>query len=88
MRARVRLWAAGAAQVLLALALFHPARAAASARLVFVTNDADNDVVSLLRSEHGAAAVRRAPSADAALRGAAAGDTILFLADGYPSHRR
>ena len=64
-------------------ALLHPAAQAGS--LIFVTTDVDSDVVSLLqRSNHGAAVVRRVASADAALHEAAAGDTVLFLADGYP----
>ena len=58
--------------------------AGGSSSLIFVTDDMDNDVVSLLRSEHGSAGIRRSPSPDAALRDSATGDTILFLADGYP----
>eukprot|EP01043_Picozoa_sp_COSAG02_P044149 COSAG02_NODE_3913_length_6051_cov_4.275874_1_plen_429_part_00 len=72
-----------AAAALLPL-LFCPPRPGDSSSLIFVTDDMDNDVVSLLRSEHGSAGIRRAPSPDAALRDSATGDTILFLADGYP----
>ena len=67
--------------LLLALLAHPPARGSAS--LIFVTRDADSDVLTLLRAEHGVD-VKIVPSADAALRGAAAGDTILFLADDYP----
>ena len=73
-----------AAELLLAAAVLLPRPAAAAGSLTFVTNDGGNDVFSLLRAEHGAAIVRQAASADAALQAAAAGDTILFLADDYP----
>jgi hypothetical protein len=88
--ARIPALLRSAAVTLLAALLLHlppstATAASAGASLIFVTSDDSNDVVSLLRSEPGAAShARSARSADAALQEAVTGDTIFFLADDYP----